>query len=242
MLPAGSFLDQLVDRFRHRWETDRQYRAAVSGVLGLVVLIALCSCAGIVSSVTSRVLASGGFGANSSVGPLNSSGSRAIQGAALFPTETIAAWQPGQIPNGPPIPNSGTPIPTPTHPPTPTAAPSPTTVPGGGGGGGGGGYSKTCSGSVGTSTWQFSPCPVLAGQPFTLTIKSNPNAPYFNFLVSANCNSYTFGPFNGSFDNTGVFVYSNTFPQGAANCHTPLGGSVQIVGVGLMVFSGPPVQ
>jgi hypothetical protein len=244
MLPSASFLDQLVDRFRQRWETNKQYRAAFSGVVGLMVLIALCSCAGIVSSVTSSVLANGGFGSNSTVGLSTGSNSQVIHGASLFPTETIPAWQPGQVPNGPPVPNSGTPIPTPTHPPTPTAAPSPTDYPTPPGGGGGGGYSPTCSGSKGSTTWAFTPCPVLAGQPFTLTISapSYKNAAFYNLLVSAGCNSNTFGPFTGNLDNTGAYVLTETFAQSAANCHTPLGGSVQIVGAGLLVFSGPPVQ
>ncbi|HEY7984406.1 MAG TPA: hypothetical protein VID73_09570 [Ktedonobacterales bacterium] len=245
MLPAASFLDQLVDRFRHRWETNRQYRAAFSGVVGLVVLIALCSCAGIVSSVTNRVLATSGFNSNNSVGPLGGGGGPALQGAAHFPTETVPAWQPGQVPNGPPVPNSGTPIPTPTHPPTPTTPPSPSPFPTQpGGGGGGGGYSKTCSGAVGNSTWKFTPCPVVAGQQFTLTVSapSFPNAAFANLLIGAGCNSYTFGPYDGQLNGAGMYVYSNTMFPGAANCHTPLGGSMVISGGPGLIFSGPPVQ
>jgi hypothetical protein len=98
MPPTGSFLDQLVDRFRHRWETDRQYRAAASGVLGLVVLIALCSCAGIVSSATSRVLADYGFGSNSTVGSLNGTAGPALPGARHFPHRDDPAMAAGAGP------------------------------------------------------------------------------------------------------------------------------------------------
>src|SRR5260221_181515 len=126
-MPSASFLDDLVERFRHRWETDRQYRAAASGVLGVVVLVVLCSCAGIVSTVTNNVLASGGFlssGTPNSVG--TQSTSNTVLQSAVFPTETIPAWTPGVIPGAPPVPNSQTPVPIPTAVPSPTDLPTAT--------------------------------------------------------------------------------------------------------------------
>jgi hypothetical protein len=248
MPPTGSFLDQLVDRFRHRWETNRQYRAAASGVLGLVVLIALCSCAGIVSSVTSRVLANSGFGGNSTIGSLNGTAGPALPGAEHFPTETIPTWQPGQIPNGPPIPNSGTPYPTPTHPPTPTAAPSPTdspTQPGGGGGG------TACSGTGSHgSTWALSPCPVSAGTTITLTIiaPNNPNqSPNILFGLGACTGGATcfwdYPPGTYSTDGSGVLSLSFAVPAQAAHNSQNITGSVTFGSNGASVsIKAPPVQ
>src|SRR5512146_1635886 len=37
-----SWLDSIVYRFQHHWETNPQYRAAVSGVVGLVLILSLC--------------------------------------------------------------------------------------------------------------------------------------------------------------------------------------------------------
>lgn len=250
MLPTGSFLDQLVDRFRHRWETNRQYRAAFSGVVGLVVLIALCSCAGIVSSVTTRVLATSGFGSSDGVGPLSGVGGPAVFGAQHFPTETLPAWQPGQIPNGPPIPNSGTPYPSPTHPPTPTAAPSPTGFPTPPGGGGGGGVPTTCSGSKkdggATDTWSFSSCPVPAGQNVTLSIYApgHPNGQVsvlVNFgCSSAGCTNPANTPYN--LDGSGSLSISIPVPAAAANSKTPISGFANILGGASLSIYAAPVQ
>jgi hypothetical protein len=245
MLPAASFLDQLVDRFRHRWVTNPQYRAAVSGVLGLVVLLALCSCAGIVSSVANRVLATSGFTSNNSVGPLGGGGP-ALQGASHFPTDTIPTWQAGQVPNGPPIPNSGTPIPTPTHPPTPTEPPSPSpnpTQPGGGGGG----VPTTCSGSKkdggATDTWSFSSCPVPAGQTVTLNISApgHPNG-QVSVLVNFGCSGPgCTNPANTLFtlDGSGFVAIPIPVPAAAANSKTPISGFFNTGTASVSIYAAP---
>jgi hypothetical protein len=247
MLQTATFLDQMVERFRHRWETNPQYRAAFSGVVGLVVLVALCSCAGIVSSVTNRVLANTGFSSSNAVGPLSGSGP-ILQGASHFPTETVPAWQAGQIPAGPPIPNSGTPYPSPTKPPTPTVQPSPTGFPGGGGGGGG--QTPACSGSNknGSLTWALSPCPVPAGSTLTLTITApnlNGQSPNILFSLGA-CPStvtcfwdYTPGQFTVS---GGQIVLTFAVPIQAAHNPVNITGSVSFSSGPSVSITGPPVQ
>ena len=40
---GNTWLDLVVRRFQDRWETDPQYRALVSGVVGLVLVITLCA-------------------------------------------------------------------------------------------------------------------------------------------------------------------------------------------------------
>jgi hypothetical protein len=136
-----SFLDDIVARFRHRWHTDSQYRAMMSGLSAVVVLIALCSCAGIVSTVTNNVFYGSGLASGGGPGGAGSvPGGGVLQGAASFPTASLPPWTPGTVPNANPVPPSQTPPPTPT--PVPTATPTPTATPctsncGGGGGGGG---------------------------------------------------------------------------------------------------------
>src|SRR6185312_5450468 len=155
-----SGLDRLIYRFQDRWETDRQFRAMVSGVLGLVMIIALCSCMGVVTTVANNAVAS--VNASRNVGVANSqnadTGIGQIKGVPTFPTATAPSWQPGSSPSAGVIPDSQTPLP------PPTATPQPT-VPcigncGGGGGGGGGGGPTTCNGGS-QNTWALTPCPQI---------------------------------------------------------------------------------
>ncbi len=138
-----SGLDRLIFRFQDRWETDRQFRATMSGVLGLVMVIALCSCMGVVTTVANNTFAN--VSAARNVGVSNAqnanTGIGQIKGVPTFPTATVAPWQQSGVPTYNTIPDSQTPLPSPTEAPTATAQP---TVPctgncGGGGGGGGGG-------------------------------------------------------------------------------------------------------
>jgi hypothetical protein len=123
-------------------------------VLALITLIALCSCAGIVSSVAGNVLMASGLGPTSNANPQQGSGTGGlVQGAAVFPIVTPALPTPINTPAADPAPASQTPAPTPTA--APTATPPPTATPciTGCGGGGGGGYSVTVSiTSYGSST------------------------------------------------------------------------------------------
>ena len=118
-----SGLDALIARFRHRWETDRQYRAAMSGIIGLVVVVGMCSCMGIVSAVANGALTGGGFVAG--VGGQQTGGGGVVQAIPSFPTPTFAPWTVPPQPAWSPIPNSQTPVPpTATVPAPPTATPA----------------------------------------------------------------------------------------------------------------------
>jgi hypothetical protein len=142
-----SWLDALVERFQHNWETNPQYRAIVSGVAGLVVIVGLCAVMGVSASFAGAVgnsLAGSGGSGNSFV---SQNGSHAQATQPTYPWVTLTPWPAPIIPNASPIGASQTPQPTPTFAPTPTLAPTPTCDPsanncGGGGGGGGGGGDK----------------------------------------------------------------------------------------------------
>lgn len=119
-----SGLDALIGRFRHRWQTDRQYRAAMSGIIGLVVVVSMCGCMGIVSAMANGALTGGGFLAGS--GGQQTGGGGAVQAIPSFPTPTLAPWSVPTTPGWSAVPDSQTPIPpTPTvpAPPTPTDQP-----------------------------------------------------------------------------------------------------------------------
>jgi hypothetical protein len=133
-VPPVNPLDAVLERLRARWVTNPQYRAVVSGLLTLMAVVGLCSCAGIVSLVTNNVLASGAFlssGTSNSVAAQSTSNT--VLRGVVFPTETIPAWTPGVIPGAPPVPNSQTPVPSPTA--RPKATPRPTACPSNCGGG-----------------------------------------------------------------------------------------------------------
>jgi hypothetical protein len=152
-----SWLDSLVYGFQHRWETNPQYRAAVSGVVGLLTILMLCACLGVLTTVANATLA--GFGAGSSGGVLVSSdtGTGKLAAGQKFPTATPPNVPPGSLAGGSPIPDSQTPKPGPTEAPTPTDTPTATPCTsncGGGGGGGGGGCDGSVTGSWSPSTWR----------------------------------------------------------------------------------------
>src|SRR5579862_4835380 len=135
-------LDRYVHSFQHRWETDRQFRAALSGVLALVMVIGLCSCVGVATAFTNVTLAN--FSALRSSGGANTqtlnTGSHAYTVPTSFPTATVPPWAPQVSPNASPIPNSKTPQPSPS--PSPTDSPTPS-------GGGGGPTATPCTGNCG---------------------------------------------------------------------------------------------
>ncbi len=118
-----SWLDSLVYGFQHRWETNPQYRAAVSGVVGLLTILMLCACLGVLTTVANATLA--GFGAGSSGGVLVSTdtGTGKLAAGQKFPTATPPTLPAGALAAGA-IPNSQTPKPGPTEAPTPTDTPT----------------------------------------------------------------------------------------------------------------------
>jgi hypothetical protein len=118
-------LDNIIHRFQHRWETDRQYRAAMSGVFGLLLIFVLCSGVGLLDMGATRVLAAVGIGGTTADQGGGSSQQDSETGvkvgnSEVFPTPGVPTWAAPLIPAASPNPSSGTPAPTPTPSPTPT--------------------------------------------------------------------------------------------------------------------------
>ncbi len=157
MLRRPSVLDRTLQRWQHRWETDRQFRAAWSGVAGLVIIVALCACMGTVSTLVSATI-SGLAGASSgspkaSIGTPDTNTGQ-IGAAQSFPTFTSQALPQPSYPPVDKIPNSKTPLPTATAAPTPTDPPTATPcISNCGGGGGGGGGGGTVTGTPSPTVW-----------------------------------------------------------------------------------------
>lgn len=130
-------------------------------MLGLVMIIAICSCLGVVTTVANNTFASVSAARNAGIN--NSSQQNAdtgigqVKGVPTFPIATVPTLQQSGTPTFSIIPNSQTPEPSPT--PLPTATPLPTDTPcvtncgGGGGGGGGGGWTVTVTGYATPATW-----------------------------------------------------------------------------------------
>jgi hypothetical protein len=151
-------------------------------VLGLLMIIALCSCMGVVTTIANNTVAS--VNAARNVGVANSqnadTGIGQIKGVPTFPTATAPSWQPGSSPSAGVIPDSQTPLPSPTSPPTATAGPTATpcqTNCGGGGGGGGGSFGATLSGSA-------SPVPWKAGAAGSYTLHSSPGGVNLAIIIT----------------------------------------------------------
>src|SRR5947209_12771391 len=107
-----TWIDDFLERFQHRWETNPQYRATMSGVLGLVLLISMCTCVGLVTTGATSVLHAMGIGVAASDGPGQANTGGGGQGGVVtFSVTTVTPAQPGSLPYSP-IPTSGTPIPT----------------------------------------------------------------------------------------------------------------------------------
>jgi hypothetical protein len=163
-----SWLDQFVRRFQDRWETNPQYRSLVSGLVGLVLVLTLCACTGLLTVAGNNVLASVGLtNSNSNSGVNSNTGTTQLQGAQTFPTATFGPFTNQPTPLGTPLPSSQTPPPGPTATATQSANnnPTPTT-------GGTNTATFICTGSNSGITWTFNPCPLVVGQAGTLTISA----------------------------------------------------------------------
>jgi len=235
-------LDRMIHRFQDRWETDRQFRAMFSGVLGLVMIVALCSCMGVVTTVANSALA-GVNAARNTDGPSGNTntGTGQIQAVPTFPTATVPPWPQSGPPTYSIIPNSQTPVPSATVP--PTATPQPTQS----GGGGGGGLPTTCQGSQGGSAWQLIPCPQIAGQNGTLVISAHkyPNATLNIVLSLGSCDNCTllFTPAQGyKLNGSGDANITYTVPAAAANSTVPISGMINIGGGPTLGVEAAPVQ
>ncbi|HEX8983401.1 MAG TPA: hypothetical protein VF792_11555 [Ktedonobacterales bacterium] len=146
-----SALDHMVQNFQHKWETNPQFRATVSGGLGIAIVVMLCACLGFAFTVSSSLAASvsgtSTMSSSADVLPNGTAKAGSVDNTLTFPTQTPGQVTSAQVPQAQLIPPSLTPQPSPTAPPTPT--PLPTTPPGSGGnGGGGGGGCGNCSVTV----------------------------------------------------------------------------------------------
>jgi hypothetical protein len=200
-------LDHLIHRFQHRWETNAQFRAAMSGVLGLSLIIFLCVGVAGVNAAATRVLAAVGFGSSGGGQGNFSTGGQIVNGNWTFYTPTVPDWKGGATPGSNPIPNSQTPAASPTPTATPQDGPTATPCRSNCGGGGGGV----------TITATFSPAHWYANQPATLTFHtSRPNNPINMFVHWSNGSDWlSTGGQNGApqaTDGNGVAVWNFTVP------------------------------
>jgi hypothetical protein len=171
-------LDHLIHRFQHRWETNAQFRAAMSGVLGLGLIIFLCIGVAGVNAGATRVLAAVGFGAAGGNQVNIDPGGQIVNGNWTFYTPTVPNWNGGATPGSNPIPNSQTPAASPTPTATPQDAPTATPCRSNCGGGGGVTITGACVPA---------PCHWFRGQPATLTFHtSKPNNPINMFIHWSN--------------------------------------------------------
>jgi hypothetical protein len=158
-----SWLDQFVRRFQDRWETNPQYRSLVSGLVGLVLVLTLCSCTGLLTVAGNNLLASVGL-TNSNSGFNSDTGTNNVQQASSFPTATFGTFANQPTPVGSPLATSQTPPPGSTATPTQSESnPTPTS-------GGGNTATFICTSTNSGITWTFNPCPLVHGQAGTLTI------------------------------------------------------------------------
>jgi hypothetical protein len=175
-----SWLDQIVRRFQDRWETKPQYRAMISGVVGLSLILALCACTGLMTVVTNNALASLGLGGGGGNNITSDTGTGKDSTAPIFPTSTFGAMIPTLTPAGSSIPSSQTPPPASTVTPTSSAGyPTPTSS-----GGGINNAQFICSGGGNGVTWTFSPCPLVHGQGGSITISYGHSNASANVIVS----------------------------------------------------------
>jgi hypothetical protein len=173
-------LDHLIHRFQHRWETNAQFRAAMSGVLGLSLIIFLCVGVAGVNAAATRVLGAVGFGSGGGNQGNLDPGGQIVNGNWTFYTPTVPNWTGGGTPGSSPIANSQTPQPSPTPTATPPDAPTATPCRSNCGGGGGGGVTITAA-------CVPQPCQWHQGQPGTLTFHtSKPNNPINMFIHWSN--------------------------------------------------------
>ncbi len=165
----NSWIDYFVRRFQDRWETNPQYRAMVSGVVGLVLILTLCTCTGLMTVVGNSALASLGLtNGNNGTGFNSNTGTGKIGSSPHFPTATFNNVPTGgATPAGSPIGNSQTPVPSATV--SPTEGTDPTATPTSGGTNN---AQFVCTGTADGVTWTFNPCPLKVGQGGSLTISA----------------------------------------------------------------------
>jgi len=229
-----SWLDSIVYRFQHHWETNSQYRAAVSGVLGLVLIVSLCTCTGVLSQTAGLALAAVGLGNGGPGGPLGTpnTGTNRVGCCNSFPTATVLYPTNAPVPVST-VPQSQTPPPYPTATETPEATDTPN--PGGGGG--------KCDGAGMGTSWSFSNvCPPVHGQNITFTL-SAPKYGGQQIQLEVTCGGALIGsPSPFALPASGIYAQTVTVPSTSAG--QPCGGFYRGFGGGLgeVTVDGPPVQ
>jgi hypothetical protein len=173
-------LDHAIHRFQHRWETDRQFRAAMSGVLGLLLVVALCGGVSVLDLAATRALAAVGISVSGSGGPGQYNTDTGVQDNGNGPiyTPTVPTWGPQGIPQASPNPTSPSNVPTATPSPTPTDAATKTPCTSNCGGGG------SVAGNI---TAVPSPSNWVSGQPgaaFTVYATDGNNQPEAGVRIS----------------------------------------------------------
>src|SRR5258707_5770693 len=89
-----SWLDSLVYGFQHRWETNPQYRAAVSGVAGLAMVLVLCACLGVLTTAANAALAGFGVGGGNGLLHTNDTGTGQLAAGREIPPSAPPALAP----------------------------------------------------------------------------------------------------------------------------------------------------
>ncbi len=215
-----NFLDEIVARFRDRWETNPQYRATMSGVIGLAAIFGLCSCMLIASLFANSVLGSVGFGGGGGGAvaqqPNGGGGANALP---TFPTNAVPTWTVQDTPVSVVAPTSGTTAPTPTPIPTATDIPTATPCQGNGCGGGGGGGNVIVS-VTGMTPYRWNNC--SSASPCHATVHTSvPNTP-----VNVNytgCNGVFYPSYaQGTTDANGDYPFTVTVGAGTAVAHADL--------------------
>jgi hypothetical protein len=206
-----NFLDEIVARFRERWETSPAYRARMSGVIGLATLMGICSCMVIFSLIANSAFASVGFGGGGGGVAQQPGGGGGIDVAPTFPTSAVPTWDPQDTPAPFVAPTSGTNQPTPTPISTATDIATQTPCPTCGGGGGGGGVTVTVTG---WSPYHWNAC--SAATPCTVTVNTTaPNTPVLINLTG--CNNVPYPAIvQGTTDGNGNVTFTITVGAGTA--------------------------
>lgn len=229
-----TWLDQIVYSFQHRWETNPQFRAMASGLVGLVLILIMCSCMGVLNATANSALAAIGLGGTGSSagaqGTLNT-GTNQANGYQPIPTPSVV-YPTGVVPPQVSVPQSQTPPPYPTA--TSTATPTDTPSPGGGGGGGG-----HCSGGGSGTSWSFNPCPPVHSQSVTFSL-SAPGYGGQQIHVEVSCGTTLIGSAS-SFALPPSGNWSQTVTLAASDAGSPCRGSY-LVGAITVIVNGPTIQ
>jgi hypothetical protein len=227
-----TWLDLIVYRFQHQWETNPQYRAAVTGVIGLVVVLAMCSAMLLLSTTANSALAAIGLGTAANNAPTGTpnTGTKGANGYLQFQTPVVT-YPPQNPPAVGTIPQSQTPMPGPTATDTPSATDTPPP-----------GQQGSCNGGQGGISWSISPCPPVHGQTVTLTITSQKYAGA-TMSVEISVGTCSDGCSNRwqptQMGGNGVWSSSWQLPQDASG---PTGGSIIFNSGPTAIINGPTVQ